>query len=448
MWVACLGLLTMRALLAAGESALYLTSDLRAKELARLFPGRGGRVLRHKTDREATAAAIRFGMVLFGFLAAAIGTLVPPRLFDFSRFGDSAWLSVLGPLSSALGVALLASVLDVTARAGAAQRPDVWAMRLSGWISVNRAVLYPLMRVLVGVLNLVLRPFGTKVRFEAPPPPLEELEKLLAAQAANEEVDKAAPQLIRSIFELSDKTCRDVMVPRTEVVAVDISTPPSEILRIVAEENHSRMPVFKEDIDHIVGILHVRDLVPLMQHPELIVLPDIIRPAHFVPWVKPIGDLLREMQRLKIHMAMVVDEFGGFMGVVTLEDILREIVGDIPDEFDVEVKQVEKQADGSFLVDAMILLPDFSKAFGFDLPDGDYETLGGWLSTLAGSIPEVGEKFTFSGWQFIVHSKVGPRLDRVRMVKLKSAIGRAEAARERKEEHPVLSPRPSPAGRS
>ena len=195
-------------------------------------------------------------------------------------------------------------------------------------------MLGPFARVLLGGVNLVLRPFGIRARFEPPPLPLEELERMLAAQAANQKVDASAPELIRSVFELSDKRCRDVMVPRTEVVAVDVSTPPTEILRILAEESHSRIPVYRDDIDHIVGVLHARDLIPLLQHPELIVLQDLIRPAVFVPWIKPVGDLLREMQKRRIHMAMVVDEYGGFMGVVTLEDILREIVGDIADEFE------------------------------------------------------------------------------------------------------------------
>jgi putative hemolysin len=417
MWAICLGLLFMRALLGASESALYGTSDHRAKELSRAFPRRGGRLLRHKTEREATAAALRFGMVLFGFLAAAIATLVPPRLLDLSHLGAWAQWTLLTPLLSALFVAILASIFDVTARAAASGSPEQWALRLSSVVSLVVTLLYPLMRVLVGVLNLILKPFKTRVRFEAPPPPLEELEKLLAAQAAKESVDKGAPALIRSIFELSDKTCRDVMVPRTEVVAVDITTSSKDILRILSEENHSRMPVYKDDADHIVGVLHVRDLLPMITHPELIVLSDSIRPAHFVPWVKPIGDLLRDMQRQKIHMAMVVDEFGGFMGIVTLEDILREIVGDIGDEFEVEVKLVEKQADGSYLVDAAMYLSDFAKAFSFQLPEGDYETVAGFLSHLAGSIPDVGDKFTANGWQFIVHSKEGPRLDRIRLVK-------------------------------
>jgi CBS domain containing-hemolysin-like protein len=246
------------------------------------------------------------------------------------------------------------------------------------------------------------------------------LEKLLAAQAANQQVDQGAPALIRSIFELSDKRCRDVMVPRTEVVAIDINTPSAEILRLLAEESHSRIPVYRDDIDHIVGTLHARDLIPLLEHPDLIVLSDVVRPAHFVPWIKSIGDLLREMQHARIHMAMVVDEYGGFMGVVTLEDILREIVGDIGDEFEERERPFDKQPDGSFLVNSSLRTEEFAQAFGFALPEGDFETLGGFLSSLAGSIPEVGDRFTYNGWTFAVHSKEGARLNRIRLTRSRS----------------------------
>ena len=420
LWTACLALVFVRGFVAAAESALYGTSDLSAQELAKSNPGSGDRVLRHKTEREATATALRVGMVLSGFLAAAIGAFVPPQLLDFTRLGEAPWLGVATVLAGALLVGLLATLVEVTMRGLANAAPERWALRLSWLVSTLRLVFYPPMRMLMGPINLVARGFGRNLRFEPPPPPLEELEKLLAAQAAKEEVDESAPQLIRSIFELSDKRCRDVMVPRTEVVCVDLSTPSLEVLRLLAEENHSRIPVCRDDVDHILGILHARDLIPLLQHPELIVLQDTIRPAHFVPWLKPIGDLLREMQRKKIHMAIVVDEYGGFMGIVTLEDILREIVGDIGDEFEVEEKQVEKQADGSFLVDAGLEVDRFTQAFGFPLPEGDFDTLGGFLSSLAGHLPDVGERFTFNGWAFTVHAKDGARIERVRMLKLKT----------------------------
>jgi putative hemolysin len=418
LWLTCVGLLVVRALLGAAEAALYGTSDLRVKELSVDQPSRGRRVERLRTERESTAAALRMGMVLSGFLAAGLGALAPPRMLHFHYDDtDSVWVFLVAPLSSVLLVGVLGASLDVMARGIASAAPERWAFRLSGVLLLLARLLAPVMRLLLALLNLFARPFGGRLRFESPPPPLEELEKLLAAQAAKHTVDQSAPALIRSIFELSDKRCRDVMVPRTEVIGVDISTPPPELLRLLAEESHSRIPVFKDDIDHVVGILHSRELIPLLQHPELIVLADVIRPAHFVPWMKPIGDLLREMQAHKIHMAMVVDEYGGFMGVITLEDILREIVGDIGDEFDIEETHVEKLADGSYMVDAGTEVAEFSQAFGFSLPEGEYETLGGFLSSLAGSIPEVGERFTFNGWHFIVHAKEGARLTRVKMTR-------------------------------
>ena len=422
MWLACLGLLFERALIAAAEAALYLTSDVQAKQLSLEHGAAGARLVRLKAEREVTNASLRVGAVLAGFLAAAIGAITPPRMLQLTRYGDAPWLSVLTPLAGALFVGILASLVDVLARSMAGAHPERWALRLSGHVSLLRFTLSPLMRLMVGVLNLLARPFGTRVGFDSPPPPLEELEKLLAAQAAKTEgLDKSAPQLIRSIFELSDKRCRDVMVPRTEVISVELSTPTEELLRLLAEENHSRLPVYRDDIDHVVGVLHARDLIPLLQHPELIVVADVIRPAVFVPWLKPIGDLLREMQKRKIHMAMVVDEYGGFIGIVTLEDILREIVGDIGDEFEREEKLVERQGEGAFLVNAALEVTDFSKHFGFSLPEGDFDTLGGFINSLAGRIPEAGDSFAFNGWQFVVHSKEGPRLGRIRLVKAPAA---------------------------
>jgi putative hemolysin len=421
LWLGCFGLLLVRALLGAAETALSGISDLRAHELAAEQARRGGRVLKLKTNREETAAALRMGMVLCGFLAAGVGALAPPAMAHLERFGESAWLSLGAPLLGVLLVGLLATLVEVTARALAADEPEPWALGLSAITRAFAAVLGPVGRGMLLAVNLLSAPFGVLVRFERPPPPLEELERMLTVQAEQHEVDASAPRLIRSIFELSDKVCRDVMVPRTDVVALPLTTPPREALRILAEESHSRLPVFKDDIDHVVGVLHSRDLVPLLQHPELIVLPDIIRPAVFVPWLKPVGDLLREMQGRRIHMAMVVDEYGGFMGIVTLEDILREIVGDIGDEFSVQETLLEKQPDGSSLVDAGLDVEAFARAFSTPLPEGEYGTLGGYLSSVAGAIPEVGDRFSLDGLQFTVASKKGQRLDRVRVSRTKSA---------------------------
>lgn len=421
MWVLWGALLCVRGLFAAMEGVLQALSDDRAKELAKAGSYRAQRLLKLKSDPERTAAALRFGMVLLGFTAVATGSLVIPRVLDLklSDFVNSEWLVWLSPLSSAVLVALSATLIDILFRSAALQRPEPWALGLSRIVVMAVTILSPMVKLLVTPMNLLLRPFGTKVTFQPPPPPLEELEKQLIRKAQKNEVDRGAPQLIRSIFELNEKTCRDVMVPRTEVVALASDASTASILQLIAEENHSRIPVFKSDMDHIVGILHVRDLVPMLQNPELIVMSDLLRPAVYVPWVKPIGDLLRDMQRQRIHMAVVVDEYGGFSGIVTLEDILREIVGDIRDEFDEDVRAFEKQPDDTFLVDAMLPIEDFTRAFDFKFPEGEFETLGGYLAYKAGAIPEVGDRTNDSGWTFIVHSKEGPRLDRVRVVKPK-----------------------------
>ncbi|MEW6432852.1 MAG: hemolysin family protein [Myxococcota bacterium] len=428
----------MRGLLAAMEAALQGASDVKLRELAQGGSKRAQRVLRLRADPEATAAALRSAMVLSGFLSTALAVMAAPEVLGLGLDDvfASRSLMVVVPLGVALAMAMLATLFDVTFRSAAVQRPDAWALLLSALTTATVTVLYPMVKLLSVPLNLLLKPFGARVSFQAPPPPLEELEKQLIRQAQQDEVDKGAPQLIRSIFELSDKTCRDVMVPRTEVVAIDLSTPMDALLQLIAEENHSRIPVYQDDIDRIIGILHVRDIVPMVQNPELIILRDLLRPVVYVPWVKPIGDLLREMQRERIHMAVVVDEYGGFSGIVTLEDILREIVGDIRDEFEEDVRAYEKQADGSFLVDASLPVEDFARAFDFKFPDeGEFETLGGFLSHLAGAIPEVNDKFLYAGWTFFVHSKEGPRLDKVRVLKPKPAT-----ASERKPSHERLEP--------
>jgi putative hemolysin len=424
-WVIIALLLLVRGLFAALEAALHSVSDTKLRALAAEGSRRAKRLVKLKNENELTWSAIRSGMVLSGFTAAALGVLVPPRLLDVSFFSflEASALAWVTPLISALLVAALATLIDVSFRSVAVQEPESWSLGLSALALLVVRVLTPFVKILTAPLNLLLAPFGTKVSFEAPQAPLEELEKQLLHQAQNEEIDKGAPALIRSIFELSDKTCRDVMVPRTEVVAIELSRPMSEVLQLISEENHSRLPVYKEDIDKIVGVLHVRDIVPMMQEPHLIVLSDVLRPAVYVPWVKPVGDLLREMQRQRIHMAVVVDEYGGFSGIVTLEDILREIVGDIGDEFDEAFSGFEKQSDDTFLVDATLMVGEFEKSFDFKFPDGEFETLGGFLSHLAGAIPEVGDKFTHNQWSFTVHSKEGPKLDRVKVAKPKLMTG-------------------------
>ena len=246
----------------------------------------------------------------------------------------------------------------------------------------------------------------------------EELQILVTEGARTGVLNKTEQELISSIFEFSNTTAREIMVPRTDVVAIEDAIPLDKLLRIVTDEGYSRMPVYKNSIDNIVGIIYTKDLISLLEHRDLIVLHDVVRPAYFVPESIKIGQLMRQLQEEKIHMAIVIDEFGGTQGIITMEDILEEIVGEIHDEYDEVLKDVEQSADGSALVNARISIHNFNERFGVEIPeDPEYETLNGFLYKLTGRIPELDEEINYHILSFKVLKKSQRRVRQVRVRK-------------------------------
>jgi CBS domain containing-hemolysin-like protein len=247
----------------------------------------------------------------------------------------------------------------------------------------------------------------------------EELQMIVAEGAKTGVLNKTEQELISSIFEFSATTAREIMVPRPDMIAIEHTTPRENIIRIVTEEGYSRMPVYNQSIDNIIGIIHSKDLISLLEHRDLIVLDDIIRPAHFVPETIKISQLLRDMQQRKLSMAIVIDEFGGTQGLITMEDILEEIVGEIHDEYDEVLKDVEQSADGSAIVNARISIDIFNDKFGVEIPEGsEYETLNGFLYATTGRIPELNEEIIFRNLQFTVLKKSQRRIRLVRVRKI------------------------------
>jgi len=395
---AVLALLLLRALAAAAEAALVAVGQPRALELG-AAPGAGRRerfLAALARDPEGTGATIRvvetLTVLLAGLMSGTAGVLLFP---DRAAFVAGLLATVLAATASLLLAAVGRGV-------GAAHGEPV-----ALWLAVPVRGL----RVLVRPLGRLLAALGAgQARFTLPRPPLAEMERALAEYAKAQGQGAATSELIHAVFQFREKVARDVMVPRTEVLAVDLATPVPEILRLLAEEGHSRLPVYRDHLDQIVGILHARDLVPLLAHPELILLGELLRPAHFVPWSKPVEQLLRELQRKKLHMALVVDEYGGVMGLCTLEDVLEQIVGEIRDEFDVDDgRAVEPHGDGSFTVQGSTPIADFNRAAAADLPeDSGVETVAGFLNAVAGAIPARGDRFFWRGWVFTV-SEASPR---------------------------------------
>ncbi|HVO18470.1 MAG TPA: hemolysin family protein [Anaeromyxobacter sp.] len=406
--LALLALAVLRALSAALEAALVAVGVPRAQALAAEPGARKGAkaAAALAAEPEATAFTFRmestFAVLGMGGLAGALGA---------GLFPDVALLA--GVVAALLGGLLLVPAGTLGRGLGASHGEPV-ALSLSRPFLLLQKLLKPLGRL----VSLVT---GGKGRFGMPRPPLEEMERALAEYAKAHGGTSGTSELIHRVFEFREKVARDVMVPRTEVVGLEVDTPVPEVIRILAEEGHSRMPVYRGDLDHIVGVMHARDLVPLLVHPELIVLRDLLRPAHFVPWSKPIEHLLREMQRRKLHMAFVVDEFGGVMGLCTIEDVLEEIVGEIQDEFEEEEGGlVEGHADGTFTVQGGAPIAELNKATGAQIPeDQGFETVGGFINSLAGAIPVRGDRFFWGEWVFTVAEADPRRVTRVRVARVK-----------------------------
>ncbi len=402
-----IGLLLVRAVAATLEAALVAVGLPRAQELAAPVEARArARALAALFDEpEATAftgrAITTLSTVFAAILAGGVGAELVP---------DAPWLAAS---AGAVVASVLSLVLAAAGRGVGARHGESVALAL--------AIPFRALRTLLEPLGLVVRALGGKrARFSLPRPPLDEMERALAEYARSTPGAESTSEIIHRVFEFGEKVARDVMVPRTDVVAVEVDTPPSEIVRVLAEEGHSRMPVFRESLDQIAGVLHARDLVPLMAHPELIVLSDILRPAHFVPWSKPIDQLLREMQRKHLHMAFVVDEHGGIMGLCTIEDVLEQIVGDIQDEFDEDSKAVEAHADGTFTVQGQTPISEFNAAAAADLPeDQGFETMAGFLNALAGAIPSKGDRFFWKTWAFTIADADPRRVTKVRAARVK-----------------------------
>ncbi len=221
----------------------------------------------------------------------------------------------------------------------------------------------------------------------------EDIRELMDAGEETGAIEGSQKDMINNIFELSEMTAEAVMTPRTEVEALDVEDTVQDALRIAVEEGFSRMPVYEEDIDHVVGVLYIKDLLPYVGRklPSDLSLRKLMRDAHFVPGTKNCQDLLAEMTEKHIQLAMVVDEYGGLAGIVSMEDLLESIVGSIQDEYDHEEEEVKQRSDNSFEVDGAMAIDEVGELLGVAFPEGEYETLAGFFIDRLGHIPAADE---------------------------------------------------------
>jgi putative hemolysin len=246
----------------------------------------------------------------------------------------------------------------------------------------------------------------------------EEIKYIISEGREKGIFESTEEKLIYRVFEFTDTYVYTAMTPRTEIVALDINAPQDKVIQTILEKGYSRIPVYKDNLNNIVGVIYVKDIINVLQNKDLIILNDIIREPYFVPDSKKISQLLREFQAKKTHMAIVSDEFGGTVGLITLEDILEEIVGEIRDEYDQEVEQIQMLSDGSAIVSARTNLEDFNKKFKSKLPPEEFDTIGDYLTHYLGKIPALDEEIEIGNLRFIIFEKSAHHLSKIKVIKL------------------------------
>ncbi|WP_461247702.1 hemolysin family protein [Treponema sp. R6D11] len=233
---------------------------------------------------------------------------------------------------------------------------------------------------------------------------------------AIKELEEDQQQMIRGIVELSETTVKEVMVPRTDTVFIPADITKDELFTLLSENEHSRYPVYQDTVDQVIGVLHVKDVLKALVNDKPINIREIARKPFFIPVSKHIDDLLGELKRKKTHIAIVVDEYGGVSGMVSMEDIIEEIIGDIQDEFDQETEDVVKLGEGVWLCDARVNLEALAEETNLDLPIDDFDTLGGFVFDLFGKIPVKNEKIEYKDYDFIIQEMDGHKINSIKVV--------------------------------
>jgi len=394
------------AILAVAETSITRMSRSRAAALAQKDPKRGGRVLRIVENLERDLNSIYLSVNIVQTIQAALVGVLAASLF--------------GPLGVVVGILLNVLVLFVIAEAApktwALQHTERAAMMTAPMVEFAGRVLRIPARALIGVANVILPGKGLK---KGPFVTEEEILALAEEAAEHSVIEESERELIESIINFGDTVAREIMVPRTDMATIGADATVSELIDMAIDRGLSRFPVIGENSDDISGVVYVKDAMRAEREGGGgRSVGDLGRPALFVPETKQVADLLAEMQASHNHIAIVVDEYGGTAGLVTLEDLLEELVGEIHDEFDDDIPLVEHLANGDVLVNATINVDDINDELDLELPEGNWDSLGGLVFGLLGRMPVAGDCVETDGARIIVERVDGRRVARVRLIRV------------------------------
>ena len=412
-------------LFAAAEIALVSLRDTQARALASRGK-RGHTVAELNQDPNRFLAAVQVGVTLAGFLSAAFGGATLSDDLQPVLVGWGVPDGVAGPMALILvtiAISYLSLVLgELAPKRLALQRAEAFALVLGPPVDKISKMFRPVIWLLSVSTNVVVRLAGGDPNATTEQMSDEELRELVNA---HETLGEEERRIVEDVFEAGDRQIREVMIPRTEVDFLDASTPVYKAAREALTQPHSRYPVIRGSADDVLGFVHVRDLLDPDMANRSVRVGELVRDALVLPWTRPILAALADMRREGTHLAIVADEYGGTAGIVTMEDLVEELIGDIKDEYDVDEGETTRLRGGAIEVDGLLNLDDFEDETGIELPEGPYETVAGYLMARLGRLVEKGDTVDVAGHRLVVQDVENRRVGRVRVTVLPAVDGTA-----------------------
>ncbi len=383
-------------------------------------------LLKLKQEPDRFLATIQIGITGISALASAIGGATAIKVIKPALEMIPLRIISVGAEPIAIGIVVILityfSVIfgELVPKSIALMHPEKVGLWTARSIDIFSKVFYIFVKLLTFSTSLVLSPFGRRPFTDRAYITEEEVRMLIKEGGKHGVFEPVEEKILQRVFEFTDMSAKEVMVPITQIVAIQIDKTPEEIKTIIEEEQFSRYPVYGKDLQDIRGVLHAKDFFTLLNRPGQVDIRKIIKPPFFIPETMKLSLLLGEMQKRRTHMALLVDEYGGISGLVTIEDLLEELVGEIRDEYDIE-SPVLQLKDGTLMIDASISLRDLKEDYNISLPESpEYETLGGFLMTALQRIPQVGDEIEMDGKRLSIVEMFGQRISKVRLERLSS----------------------------
>lgn len=371
----------------------------------------------------ATQLGITLASLGLGWIGESVVTKIILSIFSVLNLSITPELAhnIALPVAFALITVLHIVFGELAPKSIAIQRPVSTTFGIALPLNFFYMLFKPFIWVLNGLANVILRRMGISPIHGHEVHSAEELQLILDQGKETGALDSSEHELIKNVFDFNERTVKKVMVPRTQIAALQAHISMDELIDTVIREGYSRMPVYKGSIDNIIGIVHAKDLLVRVRKKDKFTLSDILRQPYFIPESKKISDLLSEFQLQRVQIAIVADEFGGTAGIVTLEDIIEELVGEIQDEYDEEKPIVEHQGMNEYVVNAYATISDVNEFLPFPLPEHvEYDSIAGLMNVIFEKIPEQDEKMNFGGYEFTILKKTNMNVELVKMTRLTS----------------------------